>query len=230
MIGDSFAYAKEGVMGNTGRWFKLIIATLLLELPLMGYIMKILRGEKPAPEVENWGSLFIDGIKLLIVYIIWLIPVIIVYGIMMIAMGAAFMSGGEEAGAMAGLAIAGIFGLILFVLYIIIALLLPIAIVRFARTGNFGEAFNFSAIRAHIGKIGWISYIIALILGGIVVAIPIVIIEVILMIIVGVLTAALSYIGIILGFLIFGVVILIIAPVIAVFYSRYITLIFDSVS
>jgi hypothetical protein len=36
-------------------------------------------------------------------------------------------------------------------------------VVRFARTGSIGEAFNFSAIRATIAKIGWVSYIIALI-------------------------------------------------------------------
>ena len=227
MIGDSFAYVKEGVIGNTNKWLMLIIATILLELPLMGYIMKILRGEKPAPAVENWGTLFIDGIKLLIVYIIFLIPVMIVYGIMMVIMGAAFISG-DEGTAMGGVVVAGILGLVLLVLYIIIALLLPIAAVRFARTGNFGDAFNFSAILGHIGKIGWISYIIALIIGGIVVAIPVVIIEIILFIVVGALTAVLSYIGMLIGFLIFGVILLIVAPVVAVFYARYLTQIYDS--
>jgi hypothetical protein len=228
MIGDSFAYAKEGVIENKNKWFMLIIATLLIELPLMGYIVRILRGEKPAPAVENWGELFIDGIKLFIVYLIYLIPVIIIYAIMMVIMGAAFLTGGEET-ALAGMAVAGLLGLILFVLYIIIALLLPIAAVRFARTGSIGEGLNFRAVLAHIGKIGWISYIIALIIGGIVVAIPIVIIEVILMVIMGVLTAVLSYIGMLIGFVILGVVLLIVAPVIAVFYSRYITQIYDSI-
>ena len=107
--------------------------------------------------------------------------------------------------------------------------ILPIAIVRFARTGNFGDAFNFSAIFGHIGKIGWISYIIALIIGGVVVAIPIIILEVILFMIVGALTAILSYIGMLIGFLIFAVVALIAAPVVVVSYARYITQIFDSV-
>ena len=38
-----------------------------------------------------------------------------------------------------------------------------IGVVRFARTGSIGEAFNFSAIRATIAKIGWVPYIIALV-------------------------------------------------------------------
>ena len=63
MVGDSFAYAKEAVVGKWNKWVMLIIATILLVLPLMGYALKVLRGEKPAPEVEDWGTLFIDGIK-----------------------------------------------------------------------------------------------------------------------------------------------------------------------
>ena len=37
-------------------------------------------------------------------------------------------------------------------------------VIRFARTGSMGEAFNFSAILATIGRIGWLSYIFALII------------------------------------------------------------------
>ena len=57
------------------------------------------------------------------------------------------------------------------VLLIVIAVILAIVItifsflgvVRFARTRSISEAFNFSAILAHIGRIGWMNYIIALI-------------------------------------------------------------------
>ena len=38
---------------------------------------------------------------------------------------------------------------------------------------SFSEAFNFSAILETIGKIGWINYIVALILVSLVVGIPI---------------------------------------------------------
>ena len=57
-----------------------------------------------------------------------------------------------------------ILGLLVFlILAIITGLLATIGIVRFARTGSMGEAFNFGAILATIGKIGWGTYIIALI-------------------------------------------------------------------
>ena len=79
MIGESFEYAKEAVVGKWNKWLMLIIATILLAIPLMGYAMKVLRGEKPAPEVDDWGTLFIDGIKYLIVSLIYALPIIIVW-------------------------------------------------------------------------------------------------------------------------------------------------------
>jgi hypothetical protein len=162
MVGESFEYAKEAVVGKWNKWVMLVIATILLGLPLMGYVMKILRGEKPAPEVEDWGTLFIDGIKYLIVTIIWMIPVIIVYAILMVVGFAGAMSGDETA-AMAAIGTMLVGLLVVFVLSIIIALFAMIGVVRFARTGSIGEAFNFSAILATINKIGWVPYIIAII-------------------------------------------------------------------
>ena len=38
-----------------------------------------------------------------------------------------------------------------------------IGIIRFARTGSMGEAFNFPEIKETIGKIGWMPYILAFI-------------------------------------------------------------------
>ena len=63
MIGESFEYAKEGLVGKWMKWILLLIATILLTLPLMGYTLRIFRGEKPSPEVENWGTLFIETVS-----------------------------------------------------------------------------------------------------------------------------------------------------------------------
>jgi hypothetical protein len=162
MVGESFEYAKEAVVGKWNKWVMLIIATILLGLPLMGYAMKVLRGEKPAPEVNDWGTLFIDGIKAFIVSLIYAIPLIIVWFIVIGASAIAIMSGNYTAmiaafGAMAiGL-------LVMFVLAVIIAVFEVIGMVRFARTGSIGEAFNFSAILATIGRLGWVPYLIALV-------------------------------------------------------------------
>jgi hypothetical protein len=162
MVGESFEYSKEAVVGKWNKWVMLIIATILLGLPLMGYVMKVLRGEKPAPEVEDWGTLFIDGIKYLIVGIIYAIPIIIVEVILMVVGFGAAMTGDPTA-AMAAIGTMLVGLLVILVLAIIIAIFACIGIVRFARTGSIGEAFNFSAILATIAKIGWVPYIIALV-------------------------------------------------------------------
>ena len=210
MVGDSFEYAKEAVVGKWNKWLMLIIATILLALPLMGYAMKVLRGEKPAPEVADWGTLFIDGIKAWIVSLIYAIPIIIVGFIVAGASAAAFISGNYSA-MMAAFGAMALGGLVIFVLGIIIVVFEVIGIVRFARTGSIGEAFNMSAILATINKIGWVPYIIALIV--------LMIVAIIIAIIAGILMM-IPYLGLI-------IYICLIAPILLL-YTRYICLLYDS--
>ena len=210
MVGESFEYAKEAVVGKWNKWLMLIIATILLGIPLMGYVMKVLRGEKPAPEVNDWGTLFIDGIKYLIVSLIYALPIIIVWVLVMGASAAALMSGNYSA-MMAALGAMALGVLVMFVLGVIIAVFEVIGIVRFARTGSIGEAFNISAILATINKIGWVNYIIALIV--------LIIVAIIVGIIVGILTM-IPYLGII-------IYLCLIAPI-ALLFSRYICLLYDN--
>jgi hypothetical protein len=167
MIGDSFEYAKEAVVGKWNQWIMLIIATIILGIPLAGYSLKVLRGEKPAPEVTDWGTLFIDGIKYIIISIIWAIPAMIV---LFLAVGVSVLGAmsGDPSAAMAAIGGMMIGLLVFFVVAFITAVFEIIGIVRFARTGSIGEAFNFGAILATIAKIGWGSYIIALIVLGVV--------------------------------------------------------------
>lgn len=219
MIGDSFTFVKEGIIDNLNKWLLLIIATIILTIPLMGYVMNVYRGAKTAPEVEDWGKLFVDGILLLIVGIIYAIPVIILE---LLIAGTAFASmvSNNPMTMMSGLAGAGILAVILVIVAIIIALFSPIGMIRFARTGQFGEAFNFSEILATIRKIGWLSYILALIILAIVVVIPVLILWFILM----ALVMALPLIGLVLA----AVVILLAIPVITVFEARYMTQVYES--
>ena len=64
---DSFTYTKEGVFSNISRWLKLIIALIPLGIPLNGYAVRIYRNAQPAPEIDNLGTLFIDGLKLMVI-------------------------------------------------------------------------------------------------------------------------------------------------------------------
>jgi hypothetical protein len=220
LIGNSYAYVKEGIIDKVNKWLLLMIATLILTLPLMGYIMNVYRGTNPAPEVENWMKLFVDGILLFIVGIIYAIPVIILE---FLTIGATFATAMTEnpAAMMTGMAGAGILAVLLIIVAIIIAIISPIGIIRFARTGNFGEAFNFGEIIATIKKIGWLTYILALIVVAIVVGIP----TLILWLILAGLTLALSVVGMVIA----CIIVLIVLPILAVFEARYITQVYDSV-
>lgn len=210
MLGDSFAYAKDAVVGKWMQWLLLVIATIILCIPLLGYSLKVLRGEKPAPEVTDWGTLFIDGIKYLIVSLIWAIPTLIIFAVT-IGAGIVEMAGRNPAEAM-GVIGGMLFGFIVVAIVGILTMIFAtIGIIRFARTGSMGEAFNFKEISATIGKIGWGSYIIALI----VMIVVVVVIEIILSII-----GMIPIIGMIINFVF-------IAPVM-IFQSRYLCQVYDS--
>lgn len=256
VIGDSFTYAKEGLVGHWVKWIVLIILGLLpviplvfgivfaivtglaapemlipiigimiilaiiLTLPLFGYVVRIYRGETPAPEVNNWGSLFADGLKLLVILFIYAIPVLILAFallasviVTMIPYLPQLMDTSQSMiipDTMMGLIGAAIFGVMIIILVaLIIWLIEATAVVRFARTNSIGEAFNFGAIFARIGKIGVGSYIVALIIQAIIVGIIMFILRII-------------------PYNIGSFLMLIVAPIILLFQGRYLCLLYDS--
>ena len=211
-IGDSFEYAKEGLVGKWAKWILLIISCIIFPL-IIGYMMRIYRGLEPSPELNEWGSMFIDGIKLLIVGIIYAIPILIVEFAVIGSAGYAFLATLSnpmvDPNAVMGLIGSVLFGVIILILVaIIIEMIAIIGMVRFARTNSFGQAFNFGAIFATIGRIGVASYILALIVLAIIVGI----IEVICWLI--------PYIGFLILF--------ILLPFIVIFSARYVTLLYES--
>jgi len=182
MLDESFNYAKESVWGKWTKWLLLLVSLIIFPL-IIGYMVRIYRGEKPAPELKEWGSMFIDGLKLLVIEIIYAAPVILLviaaflplvstlitsgaFNVNFAGMSEAqaqqwFMSHPEFISA-AGLMM--IFILLAVIFAIFITIFSFIGSVRFARTGKISEAFNFSAILAQIRRIGWINYIVALLI------------------------------------------------------------------
>jgi hypothetical protein len=210
IIEDSFGYAKEGLAGKWDTWILLIFSCIIFPLYL-GYVIRICRGVNPSPQLANWGSMFIDGIKLFIVGLIYAIPVLIVSFVLF---GSADMiRSSVNPSTIGGLIIAVLMGaIILIIVAISIWLIVMTAGVRFARTDSIGEAFNFGAIFTHIGKIGWMTYIIALLM----ILITLVNIAIICLII----NMIIPYTGIILF--------LILLPFLSLLSPRYITLLYES--
>jgi hypothetical protein len=231
MLIDAFSYMKEGVWGDTNRWLKLILALILLGFPFSGYIMRIYRGTTTAPEVDQWGTLFVDGLKLFVVGLVYAIPLLVLWVLIYGSMFLAIASGSMDGKAMATFEPNFVLMILFYIVELAVVLIMPVASIRFARTGSFSEAFNFSAITGTIGRIGWLSYVVALFLVSIVVSIPIFIL-VFGFIFVGAAALVLfkeSALFVILGLLVLGILLfLIISPLIGVFQARYMTRLYDS--
>ena len=209
---------KKIVVGTTFHWevvhwdqVALVLAVgILFSFFISGYIVRIYRGTKPAPDFTEWGSLFIDGIKLDIVWFIWFIPVAIAVCILL---GAVIVSIASASSNVSLLFIAGVILLALIIEFvgIVVALLYGlIGSVRFSRMGSIREGIRFSKITEHIRVIGWGSYILALLL----------------IFIVGLIFSGVSYFLELvpyIGWLIQAAI----APFISVFVARYITLLYE---
>jgi hypothetical protein len=223
MLWDSFGYIKAGVIDNIKTWSLLIIATFIFTIPLWGYLLKILRNEKPAPEIVGWISLFIDGFKVIFIALVYAIP---------IGMANFFLNPAAPTGMLTEnssiLESAGLFSLVL-ILAFFIGLVEIIGIIRFARTDRMSEAFNFNGILGEIRRFGWIEYIFAIVILGLVVSIvigiPMTIMTILLL---AVFVTLFSYLGILYVQPILFVISLVITPLIAVFVARYLVQVFDA--
>ena len=208
-LGASFEYAKEALVGKWVRWILLIIIGFIpiVNFIMSGYIIRVLRGIKPAPELEDYVQLFIDGLLYFVISIVWMIPVFIVAAVFYGGSFIALMSGSDVLG-VAGLG-AMLIGIpVVFIVAILCGLFAYIGVVRFARMEKFSEAFAFGAIKDKIGEIGWVNYIIALIVVSVVVGVVVFILMLI------------PIIGVLLLF--------ILMPFFAIFQARYICNLYDS--
>ena len=230
IVRDALTYTRQGVFERGSRWAHLILAVILLSIPMNGYIMRIYRGETPAPEVDRWGRLCIDGLKLMIVGLIWSIPILVIWTVTYGSLVRAVLSGNLHSPVFTHWTPNMGLVLLMYLFEIAIGILLPVASIRFARSNRFAEAFNFRAIVDHIGKIGWLGYILGLIIVAILVAVPIMAV-VGIFVLLGIMTGLITGFSLaaIRGTIIIAVLaILLISPIFVVFQARYWTRLYDS--
>ena len=133
----------------------LVVIGILSRLFASGYIVRIYRGTKPAPEFDYWGDLFLDGFRMLIVTFLWMLPVIIVIVGVAAISAAVFVSAmGGSSGGILLIVLLLIALLVAIIVAIIVTLFATMGVIRFARTGSIREGIRFSKIREHIGTIG----------------------------------------------------------------------------
>ncbi|HUK93215.1 MAG TPA: DUF4013 domain-containing protein, partial [Methanomicrobiales archaeon] len=77
MLDDAFRYARELYWDRGAKMIPLAVCMVIIPL-IAGYMVEILRGTKVFVEDLGWGKLFIDGIKLIVIQLIYAIPLFLV--------------------------------------------------------------------------------------------------------------------------------------------------------
>ena len=148
-IRASFNFAKDGLVGKWKRWIILLVFSLIPPLCFItfGYLARICKGGDEAPELDDWWGLFVDGVLISLVGILYvLIPLILL---------AASVATGLYDGVRLGVVLA-----LLSLVTVFFCGLIGIAgCIRFARTGSVKEAFHISAVIQTIGEVGWGRYL-----------------------------------------------------------------------
>ncbi len=127
------------------------------------------KGDNSLPKWENWGALFLNGLKLLVVVLVYQIPTLVVAVLTLGATATTIISGlaagnlSALTGSLGSLSV----GLLITVLFSLVFGLLGIGgALRMANSGSFGSAFNFGEAR-RVGLNGqmFFAYILVVVVG-----------------------------------------------------------------
>lgn len=154
MLEDGLSYPMQGdswigriLIGGIIGFLSILFFPIFI---FVGYLVRVLEstinGDPEPPEWDDWGGLFVDGIKATIVGIAYsIIPTVVILGL-----GSVFVGIGAAAGDGGGGILAG-FGLITMLLLIpvffLVYYLVPAALANMAAEGTLGAAFDFGMIR-----------------------------------------------------------------------------------
>ena len=173
-IGSSFTYMFEDE-----SWIKkILIGGIVSLVPIvnfaaMGYVVEVIRNVRdgrptPLPEWDQFGQMWMSGLWLAIIGLVYFIPVLVLGCIMFLALGGFAMfagNGGPDEAAAAG--VLGIIPVCLGCLLVLWGLVLtvigPAIVIRFAETGQFNAGFQFSELVSII-KVNPGSYLVVLLL------------------------------------------------------------------
>ena len=182
IIGDALRYPTSDWMKVIGLGILFLLGFLIVPLFLaLGYSFRALKatiaGFDELPDFDEWGDMFIDGLKVFVVTIIYMIiPIIIIFAGILTGLSSVNVTTlpiGYTS--MTNLAIMQSMGIsigIALIFAIIFGLLWAIAIAHMAFNNSLRAAFRINEILNVISEIGWVDYIIwyiaVIIIGGII--------------------------------------------------------------
>jgi len=139
----------------SGLLYFLLIPALIAAFLTLGYQLRTIAtsitGENEPPEFNEWTKMFLDGLRVFITSIAYgIIPtIVLIMGVIML---------------LTGYGIGVIILLLGAVLFIIIGIISVMALSNMAYHDEIGAAFKFGEIRERIASIGWLEYIVILII------------------------------------------------------------------
>ena len=172
----SDSWIKTVLIGGILIFFGFLLVPLFL---VYGYTVRsigaVLADDPSPPEFDEWGELFVDGALAWIISIVYLLVPLLVAGFT-VGGSIAAVATGSEIGAAAG---AGglLVGLtISTILSLAFGYLAVVAVVNFAREGQFGAAFDLDVIKTvaldRDYAIAWLVSVGVFLIAGVVSSIP----------------------------------------------------------
>lgn len=167
LLGFLSLFAMIGVL-NSVNFFSIFL--IILPLPL-GYLLKIIKtsfkGSDELPDFDNWKSMYLNGIKLILTVIIYFLPIIILVLILNPSQIFSLFNTNFSLYNLWSMFLGSIGQIIIF---IVIGVMEYVGIANMALyDGEISAAFRFREIIDRIAMIGWkkylISYLIIWILG-----------------------------------------------------------------
>ncbi len=165
-IGSSFTYMFEDQ-----NWIKkIVIGGIVALIPIvnfaaLGYVVQIIRNTRdgrptPLPEWDQFGAYFMDGLWVFLIFLVYMIPVILLACVQ--GVGTAALANNKDTENVVGI-LSGCLSCLIALWSILVAILIPAVLIRYAEVGEFMAGFRFgevfSVITANIG-----SYVIVLLL------------------------------------------------------------------
>lgn len=160
--------------------FLILPFALVPQILTQGYLVRVLDdtldGGVDPPVWEEWTDVFVDGLKFVVVSIVYSLPVVVVSVILVLlfAFGTSVGAGvgGDGGGAIAGLSVllALVLGLVVLALALAVFYVLPIGICGMAQDDAIGGAFDLDRIRevatTREYAVGWGAGAVTLVVGG----------------------------------------------------------------
>lgn len=153
MLEDALSYPTNGESGLVriliGGVLGLLSVLILPSFLVAGYMLRTMagasRGDPEPPAFDDWGGLFVDGLKATAAGIAYAFGPMLLVIVVAAVIGAGASAGGDAGGALAGIGILAI--LLIVLLLFVIQYAVPAALTNLGREGSLGAAFDFETLK-----------------------------------------------------------------------------------